>query len=37
MLNENIAKIYVNLIKKGIKTLDSIPKNIKPLVEELLK
>lgn len=36
MLNENIAKIYVSLIKKGIKTLDSIPENIKPFVEKLL-
>lgn len=36
MLNENIAKIYVNLIKKGIKTLNTIPADIRPLVEKLL-
>ena len=36
MLNNNIAKIYASLVKKGIKTLEEVPENIRPLVEEIL-
>ncbi len=30
-------KIYADLIKKGLKTLDDVPGNLKNRVEELLK
>lgn len=32
-----MAKIYAELIKKGLKTLDDVPKKIRADVEELLK
>ena len=35
--NENIAKIYVNLIEKGIKTLDNVPEPLKESVCILLE
>lgn len=31
-----MAKIYFNLIKKGLKTLDDVPENLKQEVQELL-
>jgi hypothetical protein len=31
-----MAKIYANLIKKGIKTIDDVPENLKEEVERLL-
>lgn len=36
MLNNNIAKVYVSLIKKGLKTVDQVPASIKEQVKELL-
>lgn len=32
----NIAKIYANLIKIGIKTLTEVPKNLQQEVKQLL-
>lgn len=32
-----MAKIYYNLIKKGLKTIDDVPASIRPKVEEMLK
>ena len=32
-----MAKIYYNLIKKGLKTIDDVPTSIRPKVEEMLK
>lgn len=32
-----MAKIYVALIKKGIKTIDDVPANIKEEVSKLLE
>ncbi|MEC1637328.1 CD1375 family protein [Schinkia azotoformans] len=31
-----MAQIYVNLIKKGLKTLDEVPQNLKSEVESIL-
>lgn len=31
-----MAKIYYNLIKKGLKTIDDVPASIRPQVEEML-
>jgi hypothetical protein len=31
-----MAKIYANLIKKGLKTLDDVPAELKEAVEELI-
>lgn len=31
-----MAKIYANLIKKGLKTLEDVPENLRPAVEALL-
>lgn len=31
-----MAKIYYNLIKKGIKTIDDVPENIREEVQTLL-
>lgn len=32
-----MAKIYANLIKKGLKTIDDVPENLREAVEALLK
>lgn len=32
-----MAKIYANLIKKGIKTIDDVPENLREEVERLLE
>lgn len=32
-----MAKIYAELIKKGLKTIDDVPKALRKQVEELLK
>lgn len=32
-----MAKIFYNLIKKGLKTIDDVPLRIRAEVEELLK
>ncbi len=32
-----MAKIYAELIKKGLKTLEEVPKKIRAEVEKLLK
>ena len=32
-----MAKIYASLIKKGLKTLDDVPKNLRAEVEALLE
>ena len=32
-----MAKIYVSLIHKGLKTLDDVPKQLRAEVEKLLK
>ena len=31
-----MAKIYANLIKKGLKTIDDVPDNLKAQVQQLL-
>ena len=31
-----MAKIYANLIKKGLKTIDDVPANLKDAVEKIL-
>lgn len=31
-----MAKIYVSLIKKGLKTIDDVPASLKKAVQELL-
>lgn len=31
-----MAKIYANLIKKGIKTIDDVPVNLREAVEKIL-
>ena len=31
-----MAKIYANLIKKGLKTIDDVPESLRSAVEELL-
>lgn len=31
-----MAKIYANLIKKGLKTIDDVPENLREAVEALL-
>lgn len=31
-----MAKIYANLIKKGLKTIDDVPENLRAEVEALL-
>ena len=31
-----MAKIYANLIKKGLKTIEDVPENLREAVEELL-
>lgn len=31
-----MAKIYANLIKKGFKTIDDVPKNLREEVEKIL-
>ena len=31
-----MAKIYANLIKKGLKTIDDVPANLKAAVETIL-
>lgn len=35
-MDKIMAKIYANLINKGLKTIDDIPENIKEVVKELL-
>lgn len=35
-MNNNIAKIYANLIKIGIKTLAEVPQNLQQEVKQLL-
>ena len=37
MLNENIAQIFANLIKAGLRTVESVPAEIRPYVEEIIK
>lgn len=32
-----MAKIYAELIKKGLKTIDDVPEQLREAVEELLK
>lgn len=32
-----MAKIYVNLIKKGVKTIDDVPERIRDEVEAILE
>lgn len=32
-----MAKIYANLIKKGLKTIDDVPKNLREQVQKLLE
>lgn len=32
-----MAKIYANLIRKGLKTIDEVPEKIRAAVEELLR
>lgn len=32
-----MAKIYVELIRKGLKTLEDVPNNLREQVKELLK
>jgi hypothetical protein len=32
-----MARIYANLIEKGLKTLDQVPSIIRPNVEQILK
>ena len=32
-----MAKIYANLIKKGLKTIDDVPENLRLAVEALLE
>lgn len=32
-----MAKVYANLIKKGLKTIDDVPEKWRAEVEELLK
>lgn len=32
-----IARIYVDLIKKGVKTIDDVPENLREEVEKLLE
>ena len=36
MVNVYMVKIYVNLIKKGLKTIDEVPEDIRPQVQEIL-
>lgn len=31
-----MAKIYANLVKKGLKTLEDVPKNLREAVKHLL-
>ena len=31
-----MAKIYANLIRKGVKTIDDVPKKLKEAVKEIL-
>lgn len=31
-----MAKIYANLIKKGLKTIDDVPANLREAVEKIL-
>ena len=31
-----MAKIYANLIRKGLKTLDDVPEKLRPEVQKLL-
>jgi len=31
-----MAKIYANLIKKGLKTIDDVPKNLREAVQKIL-
>lgn len=31
-----MAKIYANLIKKGLKTIDDVPEKLKEAVKEIL-
>lgn len=31
-----MAKIYANLIKKGLKTIDEVPANLREAVEKIL-
>ena len=31
-----MAKIYANLIKKGLKTIEDVPESLRSAVEELL-
>ena len=31
-----MAKIYANLIQKGLKTIDDVPANLKDAVEKIL-
>lgn len=31
-----MAKIYANLIRKGLKTIDDVPENLRAAVEALL-
>lgn len=31
-----MAKVYADLIKKGIKTIDDVPKNLKAEVQKIL-
>ena len=32
-----MAKVYLDLIKKGIKTIDDVPKNLRAEVKKLLE
>lgn len=32
-----MARVYVDLIRKGLKTLDDVPKKIRTEVEKILK
>lgn len=31
-----MAKVYANLIRKGLKTIDDVPESIRPAVQDLL-
>lgn len=31
-----MAKVYADLIKKGIKTIDDVPEKLKPAVQQIL-
>lgn len=36
MVKVYMVKIYANLIKNGLKTIDEVPEDIRPQVQEIL-